>query len=143
MSDTTAPTPIEARAMLDDADRIGRSAHEATRWPYVAFLLALGATTAGGTFAMALADGGAYFAVLVGLLVVVATLIGFFMWSIREHAGFARSRRWSTYIAIWLVPYAVSIVAVTTFHGQLVVNAITSAVLFLAVTACAVHEARR
>lgn len=129
--------------MLGDADRIGRSAHDATRWPYVGFLLALGAATASGTFAMALSDGAAYFAVLGAMLVVVFTLVGVFTWSIRDRAGFATSRRWGAYITVWLVPYVLSIVAVTAFHGQLVVNAVTSAVLFVAVTACAVHEARR
>ncbi|WNY34978.1 hypothetical protein Q9Q99_08050 [Curtobacterium flaccumfaciens] len=58
MDHTTArPGPAEAARLLDQADRIGRRAHDAVRWPYVTFITALGVATSLGTLGMGLTTG--------------------------------------------------------------------------------------
>jgi hypothetical protein len=72
MDHTTArPGPAEAARLLDQADRIGRRAHDAVRWPYVTFITALGIATSLGTLGMGLTTGDAFAAVYVGTLVAL------------------------------------------------------------------------
>ncbi|PZE32821.1 chemotaxis protein CheY [Curtobacterium sp. MCSS17_006] len=143
MEDTTArPGPAEAARLLDQADRIGRRAHDAVRWPYVTFITALGVATSLGTLGMGLTTGDAFAAVYVGTLVALFALVVFFMVSIRGRSAFARSRRWTVYIAIWAVTYLAAIAVVGWVHGSVLWSGITSGLVLLVALACAAREAR-
>ncbi|MCS6559325.1 chemotaxis protein CheY [Curtobacterium flaccumfaciens] len=143
MEDTTArPGPAEAARLLDQADRIGRRAHDAVRWPYVTFITALGVATSLGTLGMGLTTGDAFAAVYVGTLVALFALVVFFMVSIRGRSAFARSRRWTVYIASWAVTYLAAIAVVGWVHGSVLWSGITSGLVLLVALACAAREAR-
>ncbi len=103
--------PTEARALLTRADRLARRAHDAVRWPYVTFIVALGGTTSLGTFAMGLGTGGRS----------APRTSAASPWSWcravvhhrhRGRSAFARGRRWRTYIAAWTVTYCAAIAVV-------------------------------
>ncbi|MCS6549337.1 chemotaxis protein CheY [Curtobacterium flaccumfaciens pv. flaccumfaciens] len=143
MDDTTArPGPAEAARLLDQADRIGRRAHDAVRWPYVTFITALGVATSLGTLGMGLTTGDAFAAVYVGTLVGLFALVVFFMVSIRGRSAFARSRRWTVYIASWAVTYLAAIAVVGWVHGSVLWSGITSGLVLLVALVCAAREAR-
>ena len=135
----TAP---EAQLLLDRADRLSRSAHNATRWPYITFILALGVATSMGTFAMALATGRGFGLAYVGTLVVMFALLIFFMISIQGRSAFARSRRWTTYIASWFVTYAAALAVVIWAHGSVLLAGIASGSILVVAFFCAAREAR-
>ncbi|WP_368498795.1 chemotaxis protein CheY [Herbiconiux sp. A18JL235] len=135
-------TPAEARELLDRAERLSRSAHEATRWPYIAFILALGVATSMGTFAMALTTGRAFGLAYVGTLGVAFALLLFFMISIRGRSAFARSRRWALTIASWSVAYIAAIAVVAWAHGSVVLAAITSGLILAVALVSAAREGR-
>jgi hypothetical protein len=143
MEDTTArPGPAEAARLLDQADRSGRRAHDAVRWPYVTFITALGVATSLGTLGMGLTTGDAFAAVYVGTLVALFALVVFFMVSIRGRSAFARSRRWTVYIASWAVTYLAAIAVVGWVHGSVLWSGITSGLVLLVALVCAAREAR-
>lgn len=136
-------SPSEARGLLDTADRLSRQAHERTRWPYVTFILALGTVTSFGTLGMGLTTGSAFGLTYVGTLTALFALIVFFAVTIRGRASFARSRRWTIYIASWFVTYAAAIAVVAWVHGSVLWSGITSAAVLAVTMACASYEARR
>jgi hypothetical protein len=142
MDTTPAITATEARMLLDRADRLSRDAHNATRWPYITFILALGVATSMGTFAMALATDRAFGLAYFGTLTVAFVLIIFFMVSIRGRSAFARSRRWSVYIASWFVSYAVALSVVIWAHGSVVLAGVASGLILAVAIVCAAREAR-
>jgi len=134
--------PSEARALLTSADRLARRAHDAVRWPYVAFITALGATTSLGTFAMGLSESRAFGAAYVGTIAVVMALVLWFTISIRGRSAFARGRRWTAYVAAWAVTYCAAIAVVAWVHGSLVWSAVTSGAVLVVALACAAWESR-
>ena len=133
---------IDPQLLLERADRLSRSAHNATRWPYIAFIIALGVATSMGTFAMALTTGSGFGLAYTGTLVVMFALIIFFMISIQGRAAFARSPRWSAYIASWFVTYAGALAVVIWAHGSVVLAAIASGLILVVSLICAAREAR-
>jgi len=133
---------IDPQLLLERADRLSRSAHNATRWPYIAFIIALGVATSMGTFAMALTTGSGFRLAYTGTLVVMFALIIFFMISIQGRAAFARSPRWSAYIASWFVTYAGALAVVIWAHGSVVLAAIASGLILVVSLICAAREAR-
>lgn len=142
MNDRTPIAPAEAKLLLDQADRLSRSAHNATRWPYITFILSLGVATSLGTLAMGLTTGNAFGLAYFGTLSVTFALIMFFMITIRGRSAFARGRRWTTYIASWFVAYAAAISVVIWAHGSVVMSGITSGLILVVTLACAAREAR-
>ena len=142
METTPTITAMEARRLLDRADRVSRSAHNATRWPYITFILALGVATSMGTFAMALTTDSAFGLAYFGTLFVMFALLIFFMVSIQGRSAFSRSRRWTGYIASWFVTYAAAISVVIWAHGEVVPAAITSGLILVVAFVSAAREAR-
>jgi hypothetical protein len=142
MDTTPTTTAAEAQLLLDRADRLSRSAHNATRWPYITFILALGVASSMGTFAMALATGNAFGLAYVGTLAVMFALMIFFMISIQGRSAFARSHRWTTYIASWFVTYAGALAVVIWAHGSVPLAGITSCLILIVAFICAAREAR-
>jgi hypothetical protein len=142
MDTTPTITATEARLLLDRADRLSRSAHNATRWPYITFILALGVATSMGTFAMALTTGDAFGLAYFATLAVMFSLIIFFMLSIQGRSAFSHSRRWTGYIASWFVTYAAAISVVIWAHGEVVPAAITSGLILVVAFVSAAREAR-
>ncbi|MDU0367248.1 chemotaxis protein CheY [Microbacterium sp. NPDC089180] len=137
-----AVTASEARTLLARAERLSRSAHDATRWPYITFIVALGVATSMGTFAMALATGDAFGLAYVGTLAVTFALLLFFVISIQGRAAFARSRRWTAYIAAWFASYAIALAVVIWAHGSVLLAGVASGVVLLVSLVCAAREAR-
>ncbi|WZH38649.1 MAG: chemotaxis protein CheY [Microbacterium enclense] len=137
-----ALTPAEAQHLLDRADRLSRSAHDATRWPYITFIVALGVATAMGTFGMALTTGDSFGLAYVGTVAVAFALILFFVISIQGRAAFARGRRWTTYIVAWFVTYALALSVVIWAHGSVVLAALASGLVLVVALVCAALEAR-
>ncbi|KJC63121.1 chemotaxis protein CheY [Agreia bicolorata] len=142
MSDTTPVAPAEAQVLLDRAEHLSRSAHNATRWPYITFILALGVATSMGTLAMGLTTGNAFGLAYFGTLTVTFALIMFFMITIRGRSAFSRGRRWTAYIAAWFATYAAAISVVIWAHGSVLASGLTSALILLVTMACAAREAR-
>lgn len=142
MDHTPAMAPSEARLLLDRADRLSHAAHNATRWPYISFILALGVATSMGTFAMAVATGDAFGLAYVSLLAMVFALIIFFVVSIQGRAAFARGRRWTGYIASWFVSYALALAVVIWAHGNVLLAALASGLVLVVSLSCAAREAR-
>jgi hypothetical protein len=136
-------TPAEARALVNDAERISRRAHDAVRWPYVTFLLALGVATSLGTLGMALTTGRAFGLMYIGTLAVAFALLMFFCVTIQGRRAFAWSRRWSIYIGAWAVTYVGAIAVVAFAHGSVPLAVGASALVLAATLACASTEARR
>lgn len=136
-------TPDEARRLLDRADTISRTAHDRTRWPYVTFILGLGLVTSFGTLAMGLTDGDAFGLTYTGTLAAFFALLLFFVVSIKGRSSFAKSRRWTSYIAAWFVAYAAAIAVVVWAHGSPLWSGVTSGLVFAVTLACAAYEARR
>ncbi len=142
MDTPSAVTVSEARLLLERAARVSRSAHDATRWPYITFIVALGVATSMGTFAMALATGDAFGLAYVGTLAVTFALLLFFVISIQGRSAFARSRRWTAYIASWFVSYAIALSVVIWAHGSVPLAGVASGLVLLVALACAAREAR-
>ena len=136
------PRPAEAVQLLERADRISRRAHDAVRWPYVTFITALGVSTALGTLGMGLTTGDAFAAVYVGTLATLFALLLFFAISIRGRSAFARSRRWTVYIASWTVTYCAAIAVVAWVHGSVLWSGVTSGAVLVVALACAAWESR-
>ncbi len=134
--------PAEARALLDQAAVTARRAHDGVRWPYVTFIVALGAATSTGTLAMGLTEGRAFAGVYVGTIAVVLALVTWFTISIRGRSAFARGRRWSAYIAAWAVTYCAAIAVVAWVHGSLLWSGVTSGAVLVVALACAAWESR-
>lgn len=143
MTDHDHITPHDARRLLVEADRVSRRAHDAVRWPYVAFILALGIATSFGTFGMAVTTGSAFGAFYVGLLAAVFALIVGFCIATQGRRAFAWSRRWTLYIAAWVVAYGAALAVGITMQGTVLWPAVASAVLLAVTTTCAAVEARR
>lgn len=142
MDTPSAVTAPEARLLLERAARLSRSAHDATRWPYVTFIVALGVATSMGTFAMALATGDAFGLAYVGTLAVTFALLLFFVISIQGRSAFARSRRWTVYIASWFTSYAIALSVVIWAHGSVVLASVASGLVLVVALACAAREGR-
>lgn len=137
------PTPTAARRMLADADRISSRAHDAVRWPYVTFLLALGLSTSLGTLGMAVTTGDAFGLTYVGTLAAVFASLIFFLITAQGRLAFAWSRRWTGYVAAWLATYVGAIAVVSFAHGSVSLASVASgAILAVTFTAAAI-EARR
>ncbi|MEZ3158434.1 chemotaxis protein CheY [Microbacterium sp. BWR-S6Y] len=142
MDTPSAVTAPEARLLLERAARLSRSAHDATRWPYITFIVALGVATSMGTFAMALATGDAFGLAYVGTLAVTFALLLLFVISIQGRSAFARSRRWTAYIASWFTSYAIALSVVIWAHGSVVLASVASGLVLVVALACAAREAR-
>ena len=142
MDTTQHLTAGEAQQLLDRADRLSQSAHNAARWPYITFILGLGVATSMGTFAMAMTTGNGFSLAYFGTMFVMFALIIFFMVSIRGHAAFARSRRWTAYIASWFVSYAAALAVVIWAHESLVLASLASGLILAVAMVCAAREAR-
>jgi hypothetical protein len=142
MDSSPAITAEEARLLIGRADRLSRSAHNATRWPYIAFILAFGVATSMGTFAMALSTGDAFGIAYVGTLFVMFALLIFFMVSITGRSAFSRSRRWTGYVASWFVTYATAISVVIWAHGSVLLAGLASGLILAVAMICAGREAR-
>lgn len=136
------PGPAEAAQLLARADRISRRAHDAVRWPYVTFITALGVSTALGTLGMGLTDGDAFAAVYVGTLTTVFALLLSFTAAIRGRSAFARSRRWTVYMASWTVTYCAAIAVAVWVHGSVLWSGIASGLVLAVAMACAAWESR-
>ncbi|AMM21428.1 chemotaxis protein CheY [Frondihabitans sp. PAMC 28766] len=136
-------TPTTAQQMLDDADRISRRAHDAVRWPYVTFLLALGTSTSLGTLGMAMTVGDAFGLTYVGTLAAVFGSLIFFLLTTQGRLAFAWSRRWTIYVAAWLAAYVGAIAVVSFAHGSIVLASITSGLVFAVTFTAAALEAKR
>ena len=142
MENRTPVAPADAQLLLDRADQLSRSAHNATRWPYITFILSLGVATSMGTLAMGLTTGNAFGLAYFGTLAAAFALIMFFMISIRGRSAFSRGRRWTGYIAAWFVTYAAAISVVIWAHGSVLWSGITSGLILVVTMACAAREAR-
>lgn len=142
MDSMSTVTAAEARELLDRADRLSRSAHNATRWPYIAFILALGVATSMGTLAMGVSTGDAFGLAYFGTLTTTFAVLMFFMISIRGRSAFSRSRRWTLYIMSWFVTYAAALAVMIWAHGAVVPQAITSGLVLAVAVGCAAREAR-
>lgn len=143
MSETHEVTPTEARRLLQQADQLSRSAHEAVRWPYITFILALGMATSFGTFAMGLTTGNAFGLAYFGTLAAGFALIMFFCISIQGRSAFAWSRRWMLYMAGWTVTYLAAIAVVVWVHDSVLWSGITSGLVLAVTLTSAAVEARR
>jgi uncharacterized membrane protein YqjE len=142
MDTTPTVTPHEARELLHRAETLSRDAHNATRWPYIAFILALGVATSMGTFAMAVTTGDTFGLAYFATLTVVFALLVFFMFSIRGRSAFSRGRRWTSYIAAWFVSYAAALAVVIWAHGSVPLAAAASGLVLVVSIVCAAREAR-
>lgn len=142
MDTPSAVTAPEARLLLERAARLSRSAHDATRWPYITFIVALGVATSMGTFAMALATGDAFGLAYVGTLAVTFALLLFFVIGIQGRSAFARSRRWTAYIASWFTSYAIALSVVIWAHGSVLLAGVASGLVLVVALVCAAREAR-
>ena len=142
MENTPSITATEARLLLDRADRLSRAAHNATRWPYITFIVELGVATSMGTFAMALATGSAFGLAYFGTLAVMFALMIFFLVSIQGRSAFSRSRRWAGYILSWFVTYAAALSVVIWAHGSVLLAGMTSGLVLVVALICAAREAR-
>lgn len=143
MENQSRVRPLEARRMLDQADRLSRKTHDQTRWPYVTFILALGIATSFGTLGMGLTTDSAFGLTYVGTLAAVFALIIFFATTIQGRSSFAWSRRWVVYITSWFVMYVGAIVVVGWVHGSVLWSGITSGLILVVTMASAAFEARR
>ncbi|KEP73868.1 chemotaxis protein CheY, partial [Microbacterium sp. SUBG005] len=101
-----------------------------------------GVATSMGTFAMALATGDAFGLAYVGTLAVTFALLLFFVISIQGRSAFARSRRWTVYIASWFTSYAIALSVVIWAHGSVVLASVASGLVLVVALACAAREAR-
>jgi hypothetical protein len=142
MDTTPTITAAEAQLLLNRADRLSHSAHNATRWPYITFILALGVATSMGTFAMATATGDAFGLAYFGTLTVMFALMIFFMVSIQGRSAFSRSRRWTGYIVSWFVTYAAALSVVIWAHGSVLLAGAASGLILVVAMICAAREAR-
>ena len=142
MDTTPTITATEAQLLLDRADRLSRSAHDATKWPYISFILALGVATSMGTLAMGATTGDAFGLAYFGTLTAVFAVLMFFMISIRGRSAFSRSRRWIVYIASWFVTYAAALAVMIFAHGAVLPQAVASGLVLAVSIGCAAREAR-
>jgi hypothetical protein len=143
MESTVQLTPQEAQKLLDSAEQLSAQTHEATKWPYVAFLLGLGAVTSFGTLGMSLLDGTEFGLAYVGTLLGGFALLMFFVISTQERRGFAWSARWKTYMGAWATAYVAAIAVVGFAHGSVVWAAVTSGLVFLVTFVSAMVEVKR
>lgn len=143
MESTVQLTPQEAQKLLDSAEQLSEQTHEATKWPYVGFLLGLGAVTSFGTLGMALLEGTGFGLAYVGTLLGGFALLMFFLISTQERRGFAWSTRWKTYMGAWAAAYVAAIAVVGFAHGSVVWAAITSGLVFLVTFVSAMVEVKR
>ncbi len=141
------PSPTEADRLLAEARLLARSSHDAA-WPWIAFLLGLGATTsmaflAFGTTTRPDAPTAGNTAVVLGMLAWVGVLMAFAMGRARgARRGFGR--RWILYITAWAATYMVGLlIGSVWFAGSLAYWAIAATAVGLACIAGAVVESRR
>jgi len=143
MESTTQLTPQEAQKLLDSAEQLSTQTHEATKWPYVAFLLGLGAVTSFGTLGMSLMEGTGFGLAYAGTLLGGFALLMFFLISTQDRRGFAFSSRWKLYMGAWSAAYIAAIAVVGFAHGSVVLTAITSGLVFLVTFISAMVEVKR
>lgn len=144
MSDENAQlSPVAARSLLEEARRISDRAHNAVRWPYITFLLALGLTTSMGTLGMAMTEGNAFGLVYVATLAAFFASMIFFLITTQGSLAFAWSKRWAIYIGAWLVPYLFAIGVMCFAHGSLPLAALASGLVFFVTFTAAIVEAKR
>ena len=91
---------------------------------------------------MGLTTGNVFLLSYFALLATAFALIAFFMVSIRGHASFANSRRWTIYIAAWATTYAAALGVVAWVHGSVLWSGVTSGLILVTSMACAAWEAR-
>lgn len=143
MTDTNTITPSTAAEMLQKAEQLSKQTHESTKWPYIAFLLGLGAVTSFGTLAMSLLTGSAFGLAYTGTLFASFLLLMFFLISTKEKRGFASSSRWKVYIGAWATTYVAAIAVVSFAHGSIILAALTSGLIFTATLISALVEVKR
>ncbi|WP_149359305.1 hypothetical protein [Lolliginicoccus suaedae] len=141
------PSPTEADQLLAEARLLARSSHDAA-WPWIAFLLGLGATTsmaflAFGTTTRPDAPTAGNTAVVLGMLAWIGVLMAFAMGRARgARRGFGR--RWILYITAWATTYIIGMVVGSLwFAGNLAYWAAAATAVGLACIVGAVMESRR
>ena len=142
MTAQPAPTPEEARIMLDRVGQLGAGATAGASWPHIATLLTMGAATSMGTLAMGLTTGTGYVIATLAMIVWVVVSITF-MLAFGRSTRIGFKKRWPAYMVSWGVAYVIAILLVSGSNGQNIVGAVVGAVLIAVVTvAGAVIEAR-
>lgn len=136
-------TPAEARDLINKAEKISRQTHDAVRWPYIAFILALGMITSFGSLAMAITEGQAFGVAYVATLIAFFAVLMFFFITTKGKIAFAWSKRWVAYIAAWAVTYAAAIAVVAFLHGSLLWAGIASGLILVVTFTSALIEAKR
>jgi hypothetical protein len=91
---------------------------------------------------MGLTTGRAFGAVYVGTIAAVMALVVFFAVTIQGRSSFARSRRWTVYMATWTVSYMAAIAVVAWAHGSVPWSAGTSGLVLAVALTCAAWESR-
>jgi len=141
---TQAPfSPTEAQDLLDRATTLSKQSHDAVKWPYISFILALGIVTAFGSLAMTLTEGASFGLAYTATLTMLFALLMFFLATTREKRAFAWSKRWTAYIVSWAVAYTGAIAVVGFMHGSVIWAAVTSGLILLVTFFAAAIEARR
>ncbi|MBD8506816.1 hypothetical protein HT102_09980 [Hoyosella sp. G463] len=147
MDGTAPPSATEADRLLGEARRLARSSHDAA-WPWIAFLLGLGATTsmaflAFGTTTRPDAPTAGNTAVVLGMLAWVGALMAFAIGRARgARRGFGR--RWILYITAWAATYIIGLlIGSIWFAGNLAYWTIAATAVGVACIVGAVLESRR
>jgi len=142
MTAQPAPTPEEARIMLDRVGQLGAGATAGASWPHIATLLTMGAATSMGTLAMGLTTGTGYVIATLAMIVWVVVSITF-MLAFGRSTRIGFKKRWPAYMVAWGIAYVIAILLASGSNGQNIVGAVVGAVLIAVVTgAGAVIEAR-
>jgi hypothetical protein len=136
-------SPPDAQEMVQRAEQISKRAHDAVRWPYITFLLALGLTTSFGSLAMALTTGRAFGLAYTGTLLALFGILMFFLVTTKNKRAFVWSKRWTIYISAWAVAYMGAIAVVGFMHGSLIWAAVTSGLVLAVTFIAAIIEVRR
>ena len=142
----TTPNPDEARALLEQAGRLGSAARSGAGWPHIALLLGLGGLSAMFTVALYLVgrlDERLVWlpmaVMFLWLAILISTMVVF---NRATKAGFGR--RWGQAMGAWSVAWIITVIGSTVWWKGELWFAITSALLLTAVTAWgAWREARQ
>lgn len=141
----TTPNPDEARALLEQAGRLGSAARSGAGWPHIALLLGLGGLSAMFTVALYLVgrlDERLVWLPMAVMFLWLAILTVMMVVSNRAtKAGFGG--RWRTAMLVWAAAWVFSVVGGTVWWRGELWFAIASALLLTAVTTWAAwREAR-
>lgn len=142
-TDSTAPSPQEARELLARAESLGSSATAAAGWPHIAFMLSFGVSTSMGTLAMGLTTGQPYFIAMMAMLIWNIVLVSFMtVFAASSKKGF--TKRWAVYGGLWTAAYAVAVFIAALSQGENILGVgLSSGALAAVTTTCAWYEARK